>query len=182
VERLAERAGVTLSAAASWLIVRLHEDPEADIGILCRDFELLAEAGERALAELAAAGLVSAEPIGGAGPGTGQGEVGRLIVIAAGEDTAQRLIEERRASLSRLCAGWVPEENPELAGLLTKLAHGLTRKPRAPDIAHAGDGQRLVAPGPASATSPKSEMIREPWLRPWLRKLTDQRSITTSRF
>ena len=31
VERLAERAGVDLSAAASWLIVRLHENPAADI-------------------------------------------------------------------------------------------------------------------------------------------------------
>ncbi len=127
VERLAERAGVTLSAAASWLIVRLHEDPQADIGILCRDFELPAQAGERALTELTAAGLVSIDPV--ASPVQARG----LTVTAAGEAAAQRLIEARRASLSRLCAGWVPEENPELAGLLTKLARDLAREPRAHD-------------------------------------------------
>ena len=47
VERLAERAGVDLSAAASWLIVRLHENPSADIPSLCRDFDIPV-AGRRA--------------------------------------------------------------------------------------------------------------------------------------
>ncbi len=75
---------------------------------------------------------MSAEPV--TSPGPGPDKAGRLVVTAAGEDTAERLIEERRASLSRLCAGWVPEENPELAGLLTKLAHDLAREPRAHDM------------------------------------------------
>jgi DNA-binding MarR family transcriptional regulator len=57
------------------------------------------------------------------------------VVTAAGKEVARRLIEERRASLARLCAGWVPEENPELAELLIKLAHDLAREPRAHDSA-----------------------------------------------
>ncbi len=36
---------------------------------------------------------------------------------------------ERRASLARLCDGWAPEENAELAGLLTRLARELVREP-----------------------------------------------------
>jgi hypothetical protein len=36
VERLADRAGVDLSAAACWLIVRLHEHPDADIPACAR--------------------------------------------------------------------------------------------------------------------------------------------------
>ena len=44
-------------------------------------------------------------------------------------EIAARLIAERRASLARLCAGWVPEEQPELAGFLTRLAAELAREP-----------------------------------------------------
>ena len=124
VERLAERAGVTLSAAASWLLIRLHEDPDADIQALGAAFEIPAEVGQRALAELLADGLVEMSPAG---------EPVHRTVTAAGEDTAERLIEERRASLQRLCEGWVPEDNPELAGLLRTLARDLAREPRAHD-------------------------------------------------
>jgi hypothetical protein len=63
VERLAQRAGVDLSAAASWLIVRLHEDPSADIPALCRSFDIPVEAGERALQELADRSLVTVSPV-----------------------------------------------------------------------------------------------------------------------
>ena len=36
VERLAERAGVDLSPGAAWLLVRLHDDPAADIAAAVR--------------------------------------------------------------------------------------------------------------------------------------------------
>ena len=35
-------------------------------------------------------------------------------------------MDERRASLERVCAGWQPEDNEELAGLLTRLARELS--------------------------------------------------------
>ncbi len=59
VQRLVERAGVDLSAAASWLIVRLSEDPDADIPALCAAFDIPPEVGERALHELEQKGLVT---------------------------------------------------------------------------------------------------------------------------
>src|ERR1019366_2642706 len=39
VQRMAVRADVSLTPAACWLVVRLHEDPNADIPTLCRDFD-----------------------------------------------------------------------------------------------------------------------------------------------
>jgi MFS family permease len=122
VERLAERANVDLSAAAAWLIVRLHEFPAADIPTLCADFDIPLEVGERALAELLGAGLVTeAEPQNG-------GPVLRNV-SPEGEQIVDRLVAERRASLARLCEGWSPEQNEDIAGLLTRLAHELAGEP-----------------------------------------------------
>lgn len=124
VERLVERAGVDLSAAASWLIVRLHEDPDADLVALCHDFDLPAEVGERALAELETAGLVSVTA-GGA----------QRTVSAEGAAIAERLVAARRASLAALCQHWAPDENPDLSELLTALARDLVREPDAREVA-----------------------------------------------
>ncbi len=121
VERLAVRAGVTLSPAACWLIVRLQENPNADVTGLCRDFDLPAEAGERALEELISAGMIIVAPAG-------------RSVTPAGADAAERLVAERRASLARLCDGWAPEQHADLAGLLTRLARELVREPAEHDV------------------------------------------------
>jgi DNA-binding MarR family transcriptional regulator len=127
VERLAERAGVELSAVACWLIVRLHEDADADIAALCHDFDLPTEAGERALRELEAAQLVT--------PVTSPGDVGsHRSVSPTGLAIAERLVAARRESLAALCAHWEPDENPDLAALLTALAHELVREPDSHDV------------------------------------------------
>jgi hypothetical protein len=119
VEQLAERAGVDLSPAACWLAVRLHEDPDADIPALAEQFDIPAEVADAALFELTTKGMVSAPDEGGAGHPT----------TAAGEEAVGRLIEERRASLCRLLDGWSPEQYPDLAALLTRLARELAREP-----------------------------------------------------
>src|ERR1019366_4793023 len=103
VERLAERAGVDLSPAACWLIIRLHEDPAADIPALCADFDIPLEVGERALDELGARSLVVASS-------PADGRPARELTAAGGE-IVTRLIEERRATLARLCDGREPEPN-----------------------------------------------------------------------
>jgi EmrB/QacA subfamily drug resistance transporter len=121
IERLAERASVDLSAAACWLIVRLHENPAADIPALCRAFDLPVEVGERALQELVDRELVLVSAGAGAAPSR--------TVTPEGEEIASRLIEERRASLARLCEHWDPDEHDELAELLAQLARDLAREP-----------------------------------------------------
>ncbi len=121
VEHLAQRAGVDLSPAACWLIVRLDENPAADIPALCASFDIPLEVGERALTELTANSLVVQHS-----PANGRPD---RELTSAGSEIAARLIEERRASLARLCDGWEPEHNPELAGLLVSLAHDLAQEP-----------------------------------------------------
>jgi DNA-binding MarR family transcriptional regulator len=120
VEHLAQRAGVELSPAACWLIIRLHEDPAADIPTLCADFDIPLAVGEGALDELTARSLVVTDAQADGRPGR--------EVTAEGTEIVARLIEERRASLARLCDGWEPEQNPELAALLVSLAHELAQE------------------------------------------------------
>ncbi len=137
VARLCERAGVDLSPAAAWLVVRLQEADSAhpaSIPQLCEDFDIPLEAGQRGVRELDERGLLQRDPAAGE-------DRGRVVgVTPAGAVIAERLVEERRASLERVCSGWQPEDNEELAGLLTRLARELS-----PDKAAADAGARAAA-------------------------------------
>ena len=137
VARLCERAGVDLSPAAAWLVVRLQEADSAhpaSIPQLCEDFDIPLEAGQRGVRELDERGLLQRDPAAGE-------DRGRVVgVTPAGAVIAARLVEERRASLERVCSGWQPEDNEELAGLLTRLARELS-----PDEAAAEAGAPAAA-------------------------------------
>ena len=123
VAAVAERAGVDLSPAASWLIVRLQEDPSASVPALAQSFDIPLDSAERALRELDARSLLARDPAAGNGRG-------RVVGLTPeGQEIATRLVAERRASLARLCEGWSPDSNDELAGLLTRLARELAREP-----------------------------------------------------
>jgi EmrB/QacA subfamily drug resistance transporter len=125
VEQLAARAGVGLSPAACWLVVRLHEDPRADIPKLASKFDIPDDVARTALSELEQKGMVRSQD--GAHPTT-----------PAGDAAAERLVAERRAGLCRLLEGWAPDQYPELAALVTRLAHELSREPSAELTAAAG--------------------------------------------
>jgi DNA-binding MarR family transcriptional regulator len=116
VQRIADRAGVDLSPAASWLSVRLHEDPRADITALGQSFEIPPGVVSGALEELHGRELV----VDGDGTHT---------LTPAGEEIVARLIAERRASLARMCEGWSPEQYADLAVMITRLADELVREP-----------------------------------------------------
>jgi len=120
VAAIAQRAGVDLSPAAAWLIVRLHEDPGASLTQLTDSFDIPLPVGERALADLDERGLL-----------VYNGDHVLTGVTAEGEEMVARLVAERRASLARLCAGWSPDDHPDLAGLLTRLAGEMAREPSA---------------------------------------------------
>jgi EmrB/QacA subfamily drug resistance transporter len=117
VARLAQRAGVDLSPAGCWLIVRLYDAPHADIAALCGSYAIPLEVGEQARAELMDRGLITCD----GGEITG--------VTAEGREIAERLAAERRASMERLMEGWSTSENPDLALLLTRLAREVGREP-----------------------------------------------------
>jgi DNA-binding MarR family transcriptional regulator len=116
VANLAARAGVDLSPAACWLIAHLEDDPAMDIPKMSREFDISQAATADALQELASREYVSLDD---AGAVTG--------VTDAGHQIAAKLIAERRAALERLVEGWSPDDHPDLAGLLTRLARELQR-------------------------------------------------------
>jgi EmrB/QacA subfamily drug resistance transporter len=122
VERLADRAGVDLSPGACWLLVRLDEDPHADVPALCSSFDIPPEVAVRARGELEQKGMIL--------PGDGQ------PTTARGKQAVEKLVAERRAGIARLLDGWGPEEHQELAALISQLAHELEREPSA-DLARA---------------------------------------------
>jgi EmrB/QacA subfamily drug resistance transporter len=121
VELLARRAGVDLSAAACWLLVRLHEDPRGDIEALCRAFDIPVQVGWDALSELRGRGFVVEHPAADDQPLTRQ-------VTSSGEKVVQQLVDTRKAALAELCQHWSPDENTDLSGMLTRLARELLRE------------------------------------------------------
>jgi EmrB/QacA subfamily drug resistance transporter len=122
VAGIAERAGVELPPAACFLLVRLHEDPNQDVDALCERFAVPVDVGNQALAELEERHLIEAVPGGGRELGPGA------------EEIVDKLVAERRASLSRLLDGWAPEQHEELAGMLTRLARELMRSPASDEV------------------------------------------------
>ena len=121
VELLAQRAGVDLSAAACWLLVRLHEDPRGDIEALCQAFDIPVDVGWDALSELRGRGFVVEHPAGDDQPLTRE-------VTEPGAKVVAQLVAARKAALAELCEHWSPDENADLSGMLTRLARELLRE------------------------------------------------------
>ncbi|HWC85585.1 MAG TPA: MFS transporter [Solirubrobacteraceae bacterium] len=125
VARLAQEAGVDLSPAACWLLVRLSEDPEVDLTEVSERFDVPVEVAQRALHELEERGMV-AETQSPEGP--------VRTVSPAGTEAVVKLVAARRASLARLLDGWSPEQHVDVAELLTRLAKELVGE-RPPEAA-----------------------------------------------
>jgi len=120
VARLAEEAGVDLSPAACWLLVRLSEDPHIDLAEVSRRFDVPLEVAQRALAEIKERGMV----VEAQAPEAATTAPVRTLT-PAGEEAVAKLVAARRASLARLLEGWSPEQHVDIAQLLTRLANEL---------------------------------------------------------
>jgi DNA-binding MarR family transcriptional regulator len=125
IERVVARAGLTLSAAAAWLLVRIERDPTLDVSAVRHANRVPPERMHAALAELRAGGLV--EP---AGAGQADGARPRYALTDRGCEVLGQLVTARRAQLADLFADWAPEQQEELAGVLRRLARDLV--PEAP--------------------------------------------------
>ena len=123
IERIVERAGVDLTAAAAWMLVRVHEDPHADPQLLARSYGVNESRLRAGLAELAGRGLAEART-------SGDRSDGSLVLTAAGEEVLERLVAARRAQLAELFAEWGPEENERIARMLNRLARDLVPEAR----------------------------------------------------
>jgi EmrB/QacA subfamily drug resistance transporter len=120
-QRLAARAGLTISPAACWLLFRIAQYAPTTRQQLTEQLGVPATALDPLplLDELAGAGLIVA------------GEPAEPIALtAAGQQAVAQLVAARQAGLAELLAGWSPEQQAELGEALSRLAHSLLEDDR----------------------------------------------------
>jgi DNA-binding MarR family transcriptional regulator len=118
-ERLAERAGVEIEPADCWLLLRVHDHPDASLTALAQRLGIPSARLEAVIERLATSGLLETHPLG-----PDQQDC-RLSPTGAGKITLDRLAIARRDGLAELLQDWAPEQHPELERLLAELAHSV---------------------------------------------------------
>ena len=106
------RAGLDLSPRAAWVLVRLDEDPDADLDQLAMSRGIDPALLRRAAEELLARGLLIHGPDGRA-------------VTADGREVLARLVDARRARLDEILAEWQRERPDDLSRALAPLSRKL---------------------------------------------------------
>ncbi|WP_131742703.1 MFS transporter [Actinomadura roseirufa] len=107
--RLGALCGVDLSAGSMWALCRIAKDETVTGADLAARAGVPVERGRPYVDLLVTAGYV-------------ERRAGVLAITPSGRATAERLFAARREGLAEHVAGWSPEEHPELADLLTRLA------------------------------------------------------------
>ncbi|MEU8122028.1 MDR family MFS transporter [Spirillospora sp. NPDC049024] len=108
-DRLAAHSGVSLPAGSVWALCRIARDGTVTGRELAERAGVRAEQGRPYVDRLVDAGYVLRRE-------------GTLTVTPSGRDAAERLFAVRREGLARHLDGWAPEEHPELADVLSRLA------------------------------------------------------------
>jgi EmrB/QacA subfamily drug resistance transporter len=109
---IARRAGVELSPAQSWALARIADTP-GGLDIAASRWGVEPATARAALEHLEAEGLVRRDG------------AQSLELTAAGQETLARLMDARRERLAEQLDGWSPEQEQEVARLLTRLARDL---------------------------------------------------------
>jgi EmrB/QacA subfamily drug resistance transporter len=122
IESIIDRAGVELSVAAAWLLIKIEGDRSIDLKFLARRKKIDVQTVFDGLSELVAKGLVLEKAESGC----------EFMLTDDGCKTFNRLSEARRADLAELIGEWSPEQRSEIAENLRRLAHELVPnvKPR----------------------------------------------------
>ncbi|MGW3774266.1 MFS transporter [Actinomadura verrucosospora] len=108
-DRLAALSGVSLPAGSVWALCRIAKDESVTGRDLADRAGVRVEQGRPYVDRLVDAGYVLRRE-------------GALTVTPSGRDAAERLFAVRREGLARHLDGWAPEEHPELADVLSRLA------------------------------------------------------------
>ena len=116
VERIAQRAGVGLSAPAVWLLLRLDERPGMTIEQLASHAPFDGATLRGAADELRSGALVTER--------AGDGEHA-CALTDSGCDTVARIVAARRAHLEEVFGQWTAEERQDLAALLRRVTRDL---------------------------------------------------------
>jgi EmrB/QacA subfamily drug resistance transporter len=122
VEQIAARAGVDLSAAASWLLAQTYRDPQTSVVDLCRQWDVPLDRGHHGLSELVDRGMVM--PVS-----EDDRDFGPYELTERGREAAEKLVAERRATFERLLEGWQPEQHPDLVALMSRFADEVGHQP-----------------------------------------------------
>jgi EmrB/QacA subfamily drug resistance transporter len=152
IERIVARAGLDLSAAAAWMLVRVSRDPCADPALLAQKYDVSEERLRAGVAELRKRGLVVERPepveagsvarvsvgassVDGASAVAaskthGTGRVPLLVLTPAGSEALERLVVARRDQLAELFAEWGPEKHERIVKMLNRLARELVPEAR----------------------------------------------------
>ena len=121
IQAIVDRAGVDLSPAAAWLLIRLEQQPGLEIATLARQRQVPEARLSEALEELHRRQLIR----------DNHSADGRFRVLsAAGCDVHNRLVAARRARLDELFAEWSPEQRSLIGESLQKLAVDLIPQSR----------------------------------------------------
>jgi EmrB/QacA subfamily drug resistance transporter len=130
-ERLAARAGVELAPPELWLLARLGERTPLTEQLLVEQLQVDPHAIGEALGHLRARSLVSSR------------DDGAISLTAPGRDDYERVVAARSARLGELLAGWRPDQEVELQGLIDRLGRDLVSAiPTPPAVSGAGGDER----------------------------------------
>ncbi|GAA1567273.1 MFS transporter [Actinomadura kijaniata] len=108
--RLGALAGVNLPTGSTWALCRIARDGRVSGTELAERAGVTVAQGRPYVDRLVNAGFVRRDG-------------GDLVVTETGEATAELLFEARARALAEHLEGWSPDEHPELASLLARLAH-----------------------------------------------------------
>jgi DNA-binding MarR family transcriptional regulator len=130
LDRLAQRAGVALTARQCWVLARVGEAEPTDAFAIGEANAVDPARVAARIAELRDLGYLD-------GPSEA------IVLTDAGRDAVERLVAARRERLAELLDGWSPESEAELAALLTRMARDV--------VADHPDGAPRPAHEPAAA-------------------------------
>jgi EmrB/QacA subfamily drug resistance transporter len=124
IEAIVARAGVDLSPAAAWLLMRIELDSSVDFEALAKKYHIHHDVFPRAVAELGERGLIR----------TGPWANGKAPVEPTDEGCAvlARLVQARRERLAELRYEWPVERREDMATLLQGLARELVPEAHGP--------------------------------------------------
>ena len=120
-KRVAEVAGLQLGPRATWLLLRLEDQPPFTVEETAARFDLPVSRVTPLLTELANEGLIQQA-----------GELPDTFVLSeAGSAAATTIHDARRRQLEHFLEGWQPDQQPEVLQLLERFTRSLRSKPPA---------------------------------------------------
>ena len=119
IGRIVERAGLTLTPGAAWLLVQLEREPSLDLTQLASRYHVQPDRMAASEGELESSHLVTGMA----------GASGQRTVTDAGRAALARLIDARRAHLDDLLADWPADQRGAVLEELRRIVRGLVPDP-----------------------------------------------------